>query len=106
MTTDALRIITNNAPRDIIDGWQLTPAERADFDYLAWDAIDRGEDSASFARYRGELYDLGDTEGTFPADRRWFYRSDSFFSGIVFRYATDDCGEIDAEAIICGRYYC
>jgi hypothetical protein len=95
-----VEIITNNVPREILDASQLTEAERKDFDYLDWDALEEGRDSASFIRYRGELYDLNDTEGTFPADRRWFYRSDSFFSGVLFRYAPSD-----TDYIICGRYY-
>ncbi len=104
---DDIKIITNNVPRDIVNSWELTVAERAEFDYLDWDAIEDGRDSADFARYKGQLYDLGDTEGTFPADRRWFYVSDSFFSGVLFRYAPDECNpdEIDPERIICGRYY-
>lgn len=93
-------IITNNVPRDVVDAWELTEAERGEFDYLDWEAIEQGRDSASFARYKGQLYDLGDTEGAFPADRRWFYRSDSFFSGVLFRHDS-----LDPDRIICGRYY-
>lgn len=100
-----LRIISNHHERAVIDASQLSADERAEFDYVNWGAIERGEDSRSFARYKGELYDLSDTEGTFPADRRWFYISDSFFSGVLFRYATDERGEPDADYIICGRYY-
>lgn len=100
-------IITNNVPRDIIDAWELTPDERAQFDYLAWDAIEAGEDSASFFRYKGELYDLGDIPAV---DRRpnvgsafqgWDgIASDSFFSGILVRYCNDH------ESVIVGRFYC
>lgn len=100
-----LTIITNHVPREIVEAWELTPDERKRFDYVNWAAVERGEDSASFVRYKGETYDLGDTEGTFPADRRWFYLSDSFFSGVLFRYLTDERGEPDADHIICGRYY-
>jgi len=102
-----LKIITNNVPRDIIYDYELSADERAEFDYIDWGACERGENSASFVRYKGELYDLGDTEGVFPPDKRWFYRSDSFFSGVLFRYARDPDfrGDIDPEHIICGRYY-
>lgn len=99
-----MKIITNNHEREVIDGYQLSPAERAEFDYIDWGKVERGEESPSFARYKGELYDLGDTEGTFPADRRWFYISDSFFSGVLFRYPSDG-DDIVANYIICGRYY-
>ena len=56
----AITIITNNVPRWVIDAYELTESERAQFDYLDWDAIARGEDSASFFRYRGELHDIGE----------------------------------------------
>lgn len=111
MATTELTIITNNAPRPILHDWDLTAEERAEFDYIDWPAVERGEASAEFARYKGELYDLNDCEGTFPGDRRWFYRSDSFFSGVLFRYAPHEDpyraerGDIDPEHIICGRYY-
>jgi hypothetical protein len=104
-----MKITTNNVPRDVIDAYLLTEAERADFDYLPWDLIDKGEDSASFVRYKGELIDLGDVPSTytyspdgpssiFPG---WDgYVSDSFFSGILIRYASDS----DFESVIVGRY--
>jgi hypothetical protein len=91
---DDLRIITNNVPRDVIYAGDLTEKERAEFDYLDWPAIDRGEDSASFVRYRGELYDLAEfTYWDNPASatrRGWHgFRCDSFFSGLAVRYVDD-----------------
>ena len=53
-------IRTNNVPRFVVDAYELTLAERAEFDYLNWDAIDAGEDSASFFRFKGTTYDLGE----------------------------------------------
>ena len=101
-----LTIITNNHEREILNGFELSAEERAEFDYIDWGAVERGEASAEFARYRGELYDLNDCEGAFPADRRWFYRSDSFFSGVLFRYPADERGELETtDYIICGRYF-
>lgn|SRR5487761_1389650 len=95
-----MKVITNNMPRDIIDAGELTPAERAEFDYLDWPAMERGEDSASFFRYRGQLYDLGEfsvdygiAKGSGLPDHlsRWDgYMSDSFFSAIVVRYVNDN----------------
>lgn len=92
-------VTTNNVPRDIIDAWQLTPAERGEFDYLDWAAIDDGRESAEFFRYRGQLYDLGEfsrdygiTKGAgLPAhlSKRDGYLSESFFSAIVVRYVDD-----------------
>ena len=99
--TSRLRVITNNVPRDVIDAWQLTPDERAEFDYLNWDAIEAGNDSASFFRYKGELHDLGDFEGRPPEILKGWdgYQSDSFFSGIVVKYADDQF-----ETVIVGTY--
>jgi hypothetical protein len=87
----ALIIKTNNVPRDVIDAWELTADERAQFDYLDWSAIESGSDSASFFRYRGELHDLGEfmarTSNDLPG---WDgFRSDSFFSGLAVRYCDD-----------------
>jgi hypothetical protein len=99
----AVRVITNNVPRDIIDAWELTAEERADFDYLDWPAIEDGRDSASFLRYRGELYDFGEFMAwDNPASPTWQgwdgYRSDSYFSGIVVRYVDD------GERVVAGLY--
>ena len=111
-------ILTNNVPRPILDAWELTPAERAQFDYLDWQAIEAGEDSASFVRYRGELHDLGEFSASWGLSREsglpdWLkgwdgYRSDSFFSGLVVRYVTGEgSGWIypDGEYVVMGRYF-
>ncbi len=97
-------ITTNNVPRDIIDGCQLTPAERAEFDYIDWAKVEAGEDSASFFRYQGTLYDLSEFQAAgrmFEGiGRRWDgYQSDSFFSGLLVRY------QDNFERVIVGRYY-
>lgn len=95
-----MRVITNHHPRDIVDGWELTADERAEFDYLDWPAIDAGNDSASFVRYRGELHDLGEFTADYGITRgaglpaslsSWHgYRSDSAFSALVVRYVDDE----------------
>ena len=91
-----MKIITNNVPRDVIDAYELSADERAEFDYVDWPAIERGEDSASFFRYRGELHDLGEFSADYGITRgaglpdhlsAWDgYRSDSFYSALVVRY--------------------
>ena len=105
-----LTIITNHVPREVVGAWELTPAEREEFDYLNWDAIERGEDSASFVRYRGELLDLGEFEvwdnPASPTRNGWDgIRPDSYFSGTLVRYARDESGELDPERVIVARYY-
>ena len=101
-----MQIITNHVPRFVVDAYELSPAERAEFDYLDWPAIERGEDSATFVRYKGELHDLGEFLTTSELSRGaghhdlsgWHgYRSDSFFSGLVVRF-------VDDESVIVGRY--
>jgi hypothetical protein len=89
-------IKTNHVPRLVIDDYQLTEAERQDFDYLDWPAIERGEGSAEFFRYRGTLYDLGEfmttatLSATSPFSEWDGYMTDSFFSGIVIKYNAPD----------------
>lgn len=105
---DEIRIITNNVPRHVLEAYELTAAERAEFDYIDWAAVDNGESSPEFIRYKGELYDLGDfmTTHDMPEDdplRAWSgYASDSFFSGVLVRWVFE--GEAYAEQVVMGRY--
>jgi len=113
--TANIKIRTNNVPRDVIDAWELTAEERKEFDYLSWESIEMGEDSASFFRYRGELYDLGEFMITsdFPDDdpmRKWSgFWSDSFFSGLLIRWPRVDggCGgSPDFHKVVVALYTC
>ena len=100
------KIYCNSIPRLIIDAYQLTPKERKEFDYMDWQAIDNGEDSASFFRYKGRLYDLGDAARIWPKERPsdsflegWDgYYGESYFSGVLVRYTKD------FDQVIVGRY--
>lgn len=97
-----ITIITNNVPRDVIDAWELSEEEQEEFDYLDWGKIKAGEDSRSFARYKGELYDLDDFLTTWRIDvfKEWNgYISDTFFSGILVKFSED------FEQVVMGRYY-
>lgn len=91
------RIVTNNVPRDLIEAWELTAKEREQFDYHDWAALDRGEDSAAFFRYKGELYDLGNfMAGMLPG---WDgVQADSYFSGVAVRLV--DNGERVVVALV------
>lgn len=85
-------IYCNNTPRDIVYWWELTPKEQKEFTYL--DDDDRRMD-ASFFRYRGNVYDLGEfmrVEKYAPDVFRGYdgYASDSYFSGILVKYAEDN----------------
>ena len=100
-----LKIITNYQPRDVLYWYELTEAEQKDFDYL--DTETRQSD-ATFFRYRGNVYDLGEFERTphnEPARQelnklsKWDgYHSDSYFSGIVVKYVEE------FERVIVGTY--
>ena len=104
--SDTLKIITDNVPRITIDAWDLTAKEREEFDYLDWDAIEKGNDSRTFFRYRGVTYDLGEFEfvnkGEYDSGIRGWdgIQTDSYFSGIVIRYV----GVPQDEEIVVGRY--
>lgn len=98
-----MEIITNNVPRDIIYGYELSEKERKEFDYIDFDSDDACRD---FVRYKGEIIDLGDLEGNFGTNimqdtfKGWSaYISDSFFSGILVRFLEDN------EQVVMGRYY-
>jgi hypothetical protein len=100
-------IITNNVPRDVVEAYELPADARAEFDYIDWNAVENGEESGSFARYKGTWYDLNDLEGSGsniagnPFDGWDAYQSDTFFSGILVRYADEHF-----ESVVFGRYYC
>jgi hypothetical protein len=104
-----LTVVTNNVPRFTIDAYELTPAERAEFDYLDWDKIDKGEDSATFFRFKGTLYNLGEFSRDYGITRgaglpehlsKWDgYASDTAFSATVVRLSPD------GESVVVGRIY-
>jgi hypothetical protein len=103
VTTDAIRVVTNHVPRDVIDASELTVDERREFDYLDWVALEDGRDSASFFRYKGQLYDLGEFEvwdnPLSPTRYGWDgYRADGYFSGLAVRYCDN------FERVVVGRY--
>jgi hypothetical protein len=90
----SVQVKTNNVPRDVIEGYELSPAEREEFDYIDWSAVERGQASPTFFRYKGELHDLGEFTvwASTPHDelKKWDgYRSDTFFSALVVRYVDD-----------------
>lgn len=89
-----MKILTNNHWRQFVYGYELTDAERKEFDYV--DDIDMHD----FIRYRGAVIDPGEfmaISGTMllhddmaPLADWQGYQSDTYFSGLVIRYS-DDC---------------
>lgn len=99
-----LTIITNNVPRNLIYGYELTPKEREAFDYL--DFSEHGDGlTHDFARYKGEVYDLSeftvwDNPNSPLTGTGWDgMMSDTFFSGVLVKYVEN------FERVIMGRYY-
>lgn len=102
-------IITNNVPREVVEAYELPIDVRDEFDYLDWTNIEMGADSATFVKYKGQWYDLGDFISTnapgLDAFSEWdAYVSDSFFSGVLVKYVNED-GRMDFEHVIMGRYF-
>jgi len=92
--TDML-IITNHHWKSFLYGYELTEAEKAEFDYIPESEIDTHD----FIRYRGNIIDPGEfmvTPNNEPARQElndlctWHgYQSNSYFSGLVIRYSDD-----------------
>ena len=100
----ALEIVTNNVPREVITGFELTDEERSEFDYISQDDLPGRE----FVRYKGQVYDLDEftrcTLNGFDQDawNKWDgYFSDSAFSGILVRYCYGDY----IGCVVMGTYY-
>lgn len=92
-----MNIITNNQPRPIIYGCELPEKVKRDFDYYDQNELD----NATFFKYRGQYYDLGDfLRCGQECFANWHgYRSDSFFSGLLVRLSS--CGDF----VTVGSYY-
>jgi hypothetical protein len=96
--SDELTIKTNNRPRALVFGYELSPKERAEFDYIKPDDLDCHE----FVRYRGWTYDTAEfmRVPSVPEFSRWHgYISDSAFSGVLIRYTKD------MESVVMARFY-
>jgi hypothetical protein len=104
--SDTLTIKCNNVPRDTLYWYELTAREQKEFDYL--DTDDK-QAEATFFRYKGIVYDLGEFmrigRSIAPHCQRpgWEtfdgYASDSYFSGILVRYVQD------CERVVVATYY-
>jgi hypothetical protein len=104
MSDNKITISTNNVPRPVIYGYELTVAERAEFDYLEWDEAGSGGFYSSFFRYKGQVYDLGECRtlavtGT-PELKGWDgYFSESFFFAVLVKFADE------GESVIIGQMF-
>jgi hypothetical protein len=113
-----LKIVTNNVPRDVLSGYEMDPQILRDvFDIEIQDMNDDqiGDLCAmQFVKFRGMWYDLQDFITTSPGPwnhglpeefRQWDgYASDSFFSGVLLKYARED-DRMDFDRVVMATYY-
>ena len=93
----AFTIKTNNVPRTLLRGYELTDKEKAEFDYYAPDELG----DALFFRYKGNIYDMDQFLLAPESLKPWHgYSSSSHFSGVVIK-----C-DARMENVIVGAYYC
>ena len=113
-----INIVTNNVPRDVISGYEMDPKilkKEFDIDIEGMNDDQIGDlCSMELVKFRGVWYYLIDYKTTRPDHRNqalpeqireWDgYSSDSFFSGILLKYARED-DRIDHERVVLGTYY-
>lgn len=90
-----IKIMTNNKPRQLVYGYELTDKQKQDFDYI------EDIDSHDFVKYKNNIYDLSEFMRIENNDslKGWEgYSSDSYFSGTLVKY-------IDSDSVIMGWYY-
>ena len=90
-----IKIITNNKPRQLLYGYELTDKQKQDFEYI------EDIDSHDFVKYKNNIYDLSEFMRVENNDslKGWEgYSSDSYFSGTLVKY-------IDDDSVIMGWYY-
>lgn len=83
-----MEIITNHQPRNVINWYELSDKERADFDW-------EGANECCYFRYRGNVYCLSEfmrASGNIALLGWDGMEADSYFSGTLVKYA-DDCGD-------------
>ncbi len=104
-----MQVRTNNHKRPVIYGHELSEAERKEFDYLDWSSQnDSDVSTASFFRFKGHLYDLGDAmsfSGSEHAKPWQGYYQDTAFSMIVIQYPRETFGEFDPDHVIVGTAF-
>lgn len=91
-----MKVITNNVPRQLTYGYELTDKQKQEFDYI--DDIDYH----NFVKYKNHIYDLSEfmrVENNDKLDGWHGYANDSFFSGTLIKFSDD------MESVIMGCYY-
>ncbi|QGH73793.1 hypothetical protein [Vibrio phage vB_VhaM_VH-8] len=86
-----MKVITNNVPRQLIYGYELTDKQKQDFDYI--DDID----SHNFVKYKDMVFDVSEFMIT-DIDGWDGISGQSYFNGYLIKM-------IDSDTVIMGRYY-
>lgn len=82
-----MEIVTNHHWRPILNWYDLTEKEQAEFDYFNPD-----NEAGNFVRYRNWVYDLN--EFTVNAPKPWdAMYTDTFFSAVICRIS-EDCENV------------
>ena len=90
-----LTIKTNNTPRNLVYGYELTDKKKAEFDYI------EDIDTHGFFIYKESLYDPSEfvrAPEDIPGNWQGIH-NETFFSGILIKYTED------YEQIIVASYY-
>ena len=113
---NAIEIKTNYNRYALKAYYELPDKARGDFDYIA----EEDHSTPRFVLYRKQWYDVLDTQAIRVAETSMGFtmtvqpdspfapwemiHSDSYFSGVVFKYVRDEFGPI-WEEVICGTYF-
>ena len=87
-----MEITTNNVPRNLIYGNELTQHEKEEFDYI--DEIEMH----NFVKYKGVIYDIGSFTRADGIDNWDGVSPETYFSGVLVRLLDD------ADMVIMGHY--
>ena len=107
-----LRIITNHHSRPLLSWYDLDEKQQAwvkDEHAWLWNNEIATWDEESFIPYKGWIYTLSDfmrTDSPHSMFTEWDgYLSDSFFSGILIKYARDEWDDLVDDEVVVGWYY-
>lgn len=106
-------VTTNNHARPLYFYWDLTEEQKADvrseYDWLFKEDSRHSHLEVEFFIFRGDVHCVCDFMRPDAYAPEWMkewdgYRNDTYFSGLVIRYPTNDWGELDTESIVVGSY--
>jgi len=106
--SDKITVKTNNGPRPLVSYNELPEKVKPDFDYMLAPHHAGDQDDRRFVKYRDSWYDTSDCDGPTFSDLAAHgfdrYASDSFWSGVAFRFF-DREGYLYDDEVVVGRYY-